>query len=440
METLSKRVKFGFGVGDLGGNLFFTIIGFYLLYFLIDIVGLSPMLAGTVLMIGKLWDAISDPIVGHLSDKTQSRWGRRRPYIFVGSFLALFGMYALFTVPNTDNTWLSFALMTFFFCFMSTAYTLINIPYTALLPALSNNFDQRTILSAYRMSFAVFGTFLGAGAVLPIIGLFPTVNMGWSMMGGIMGAIIMLSSLLTVFAIREPHVVPKQQDGFFKTCRHALSQPIFLKAVIPWLLFMAGTTMIQGVLVYYFKYIYRDESLFQIAMIVLLSFNLVCIPIWTWLSKRWDKKTCYIIGISIMGIALPLFSFLGEQLGIIWAFVTLAIGGIGLSTHYVMPHSILPDLAEYDAQNNNGLRREGMFSSLWTFASKIGQAFSLALNGWLLSIFRYDPGVSPERFTLTGIKLICGIGPILFFIAGIIIFSSYPITRKFYATMMKHRQ
>ena len=137
MEKLTKRIKFGFGIGDLGGNLFFTIIGFYLLYYLTDVVNLSPALAGTVLMIGKIWDALTDPLTGFLSDRTRTRWGRRRPYMFVGSFGIILGMVLLFTVPSINDQNKLFWLMVFYFCFLSTAYTLVNIPYTALLPELT---------------------------------------------------------------------------------------------------------------------------------------------------------------------------------------------------------------------------------------------------------------------------------------------------------------
>ncbi len=442
MKELSKRVKFGFGVGDLGGNLFFTIIGFYLLYYLTDIVHLSAALAGTILMIGKIWDAVTDPLTGYFSDRTTSRWGRRRPYMFIGAIGTFICMILIFTVPEIKNETTLFWMLTFYFCLLSTTYTLINIPYTALLPELTSDFDQRTILTGYRMSFAVIGTFIGAGAVLPIVGLFASEKTGWSVMGGIMGGFILASSLITVFAIREPKhsEPPVKKIGFFKTYIEAFGTKVFLQALIPWTLFITGTTMVQGALVYYFKYIFNNEGLFQIALLFLLTFSLAFIPIWVSISRKIGKKTCYNIGMAIMGISILLFTFLGEQLGPIWAFITMAFGGIGLSTHYVMPFSILPDVVEYDSVQNGGLRREGVFSSLWTFTSKLGQAFALALSGWLLSFFNYNPNVVPDRFTIMGIKILCGPGPVVFYIIGIIILSTYPITREYYNKMMADRR
>ncbi|MBU0935126.1 MAG: MFS transporter [Spirochaetes bacterium] len=441
MEKPGTRIKFGFGIGDLGGNLFFTIIGFYLLYFMTDVAKLPAALAGTVLLAGKIWDAVTDPITGYLSDNTRSRWGRRRPFMFVGSLLAFVGMIFMFTVPETSSQTGLFWLLLLWFCLLNTAYTLVNIPYMALLPELTSDFDQRTVLTGYRMGFAVIGTFIGAGAVMPLVGLFGSERTGWSVMGAIMGAIMLATAMVTIWAIREPDhsSMPRQRGSFVSTYIRVLGMKVFLQALIPWTLFITGTTMIQGALVYYFKYIFNNEALFQVALLLLLSFSLLCIPLWVKISQKIGKNHSYNIGMLLMSAAVLFFALLGESLGPFWALAAMVLGGIGLSTHYVMPHSILPDIVEYDAVHNGGMRREGVFSSLWTFSSKIGQALALALNGWLLALFRYDPAVLPDRVTITGIKLVCGPIPVLFYIAGVLILYSYPISRQYYARMLEQQ-
>ena len=291
MTELSRRIRIGFGIGDLGGNLFFTMIGFYLLYYLTDIAGLAPALAGTVLMIGKIWDAVTDPATGYLSDRTRSRWGRRRPYMFTGSVIALVVMGLMFTNPGLANQQSMFIYFTFMFCLLNTAYTLVNIPYAALLPELSQDFDQRTVLTGYRMSFAVLGTFVGAGAVMPITGLFGSPQTGWTVMGYIAGALMFATSMITIWAIREPvHPEPQGGTGFFRTYAQALTNRVFLLALVPWSLFILGTTMVQGALLYYFKYIFNNEGMFQLALICLLTTSLAFIPIWVRISKESVKN------------------------------------------------------------------------------------------------------------------------------------------------------
>jgi len=435
-NEVSKKIKFGFGIGDLGGNMFFTVIGFYLLFYLTDIVRLPAVLAGTVLMIGKIWDAVTDPVTGYVSDRTVSRWGRRRPYMFIGSILTFVGMALLFSSPHITEPFPLFLIMTLFFCLVSLAYTLVNIPYAALLPELSPDFDQRTILTGYRMSFAVLGTLAGAALVIPIVNLFSTAQRGWFAMGAFMGFIMMLSAMATIFMVKEPIRTKREKgSGFIRTYIEALGHKVFLKALIPWTLFIGGTTVVQGSLVYFFKYIYKDENLFQIALLSLLLVSLLFIPFWVWASKRLGKRLCYIIGISIMSAGVLLFAFIGGPGKTVFAFLIMAGAGVGLSTHYVMPHSILPDVVEYDAIKS-GVRREGVFSSLWTFSSKIGQAVALAVSGLILDLFRYQPDAALEPLTLTGIRLLCGPVPVLFYILGIIVLAGYPITREYYKKMM----
>ena len=145
------------------------------------------------------------------------------------------------------------------------------------------------------------------------------------------------------------------------------------------------------------------------------------------------------IGMLIMSAGVLIFSLLGEAIGAMGGVVVMGLAGAGLSTHYVMPHAILPDVVEHDAINYGNIRREGVFSSLWTFSSKVGQAVALALNGWILALFAYEPGQSSALAEI-GIKLICGPLPALWYIAGIWILRSYPIDKAYYAAMLASRE
>ena len=186
---LSVGTKLGYGVCDLGGNLFFTAMGFWSLYYLTDTVGVPAAAAGIAVMIGKLWDAVTDPMMGYISDRTRSRWGRRRPYLLFAALPLFLSMWWFFTNPHiTDSTlvtiWAAFAL-----CFLNTAYTVVNIPYSALTPELTQDYHERSSLNGFRFGFAVFGTLLGAGAVLPIVNAFANKNTGYSAVGAILGLI-----------------------------------------------------------------------------------------------------------------------------------------------------------------------------------------------------------------------------------------------------------
>ncbi len=215
---LPIKTKVGFGVCDLGGNLFFTVIAFLLLNYLTDTLGVSAGLAGIVIMIGKIWDAVTDPVVGYLSDKTRTRWGRRRPYILFGSVPLFIMMILMFTNPHLTGQWPLFTWSVVIFCLLCTAYTLVNIPYSALTPELTKDFHERTSLNGYRFGFAVIGTLLGAGAALPLVDLFANKNTGFTVMGTVFGFLMMATALATVIMVREPEGGGRvQETGFFKT-------------------------------------------------------------------------------------------------------------------------------------------------------------------------------------------------------------------------------
>ena len=436
-EPLSMRTKLGFAVCDLGGNLFFTMMGFYLLFYLTDIIGLAAGLAGTALMVGKIWDAVTDPAVGYLSDRTRSSMGRRRPYMLYGSFLLLISMIVMFTNPGLSSEWGLFVWAALAYCLVNTAFTLVNIPYAAMLPELTRDFDQRTVLTGYRMTFAVVGTFVGAGLVLPLAGMFENASTGWSVMGGITGAIMLVTALITVWAIREPeHAEAPTKENIIRTYFEALKMKPFLLAVFPWILHTTGVTVIQGALLYYFRYIYDEESMFQLALVMLLASSIIFIPIWVAISKRIGKKLSYNIGMGIFAVVVIVFFVAGHRLGVTFALIAMAVAGTGFATHYVMPHSILPDVVEYDF-SETAIRREGVFYGLWTFAAKIGQAFAIALSGWILSAFGYSALSDQTDLAKVGIRLLVGPVPALFFIAGIVVLSFYPINHEFYENVVE---
>lgn len=433
MEQLSRRTKLGFGVGDLGGNLFFTMSGFYLLFYLTDVVGMAAGLAGTALMVGKIWDAVSDPLTGYLSDRTPGRFGRRRPWIFAGAFITWASLILMFSPPAGS----AFVYIVVVYCLLNTGYTFINIPYGALTPDLTPDFHERTILNGYRMTFAVVGTFIGAAAILPLVSAFGGGDRGWTGMSVITGGIIAAASLIVVASVKEKsHRDQRPRQGLLRSHLEVLRLKPFLLALIPWSLHITGVNIIQGALLYYFRFIYGDAGAFQIALPILLTAAIIFIPVWVRISRSIGKRACYNIGMSIFAASVLVFFFVGHLTGPGTAYIIMAIAGVGFATQYVMPFSIIPDVVEYDYAET-GVRREGVFYGQWTFMSKLGQAVGIAINGIVLSLFGYQEAragivVEQSESALLGIRLIAGPVPALFFIAGVLVLRHYPITNEYY--------
>ncbi len=437
-KGLSLGTKLGFGVCDLGGNLFFTMMGFYLLNFMTDVARLGAALAGTAWLVGKICDAITDPTVGYLSDRTKSRWGRRRPWMFWGAIFLFFTMVLQYTNPSIQSQGWLFVWMAVAYCLLTTAYTMVNIPYGSLTPELTSDFDERTNLNAFRMSFAVVGTFVGALLVKPLVDMFPSVNTGWTGMAGIMGAVMLVTALITVFTVKEPPRAASEateQQGFFKTWGAALGNKPFVLTFVTYALHIAGTVIVQSSLIYYFKYIYGNEGALQIALALLLAPVIPAIWIWTALSKKIGKKWSWNIGMGLVVVAVLAIFLFAREAGIGFFYVVMAVAGLGLATNYVMPYSVIPDAVELDYARG-GVRREGAFYGVFNFMNKVGAALGTFLSGIVLSLFGYVANVSQTETSKLGIQLL--VGPIggVFFLAGVIVMAFYPITRKYYDTQI----
>lgn len=441
-DRLSRKVKLGFGVGDLGGNLFFTIMGFYLLNYLTNSFGLAAAAAGTAVLVGKVWDAITDPAVGYLSDRTHTRWGRRRPYMAVGAVFLVIFMVLMFTNPGITSDPGKFAWAMIIYCLLNTAYTMVNIPYGSLTPELTGDFDERTTLNGYRMSFAVVGTFIGAGATLPLVELFGGSPTGWPITAALMGAVMAIATFITVLTVKEKVGAPlKENVRILRSYFEVIRQKPFLVILSTYALHMTGVAIVQGTLLYYFQFIYHAEGLFTFALMALLGAVLIFIPIWVRISHAIGKTRAYNIGMALFAVSVVVFFFVGSALPVWFAFLTFGVAGIGFSTNYVMPWSLVPDVVEYDFAEN-GERREGIFYGMWTFFSKLGSALGVGMSGWILGAMSFiEPGrvdYVPEQpaAAVLGIRLLTGPIPALFFIAGIIVLSFYPITKEVYAQIM----
>lgn len=436
-NKLSAGIKAAYGVCDLGGNLFFTAIAFVLPIFFTDTVGLTPLLASIVLPIGKFLDAVTDPVVGYMSDHTKTPWGKRRPYILAGALPTGVFMFLLFTMPGHYDMMTNFILAAVFYCFLSVFYAVMNIPYSAMMSELTKDYNERTSLNGYRMSFAIIGSFLGAGAALPIVNAFTNKAAGFSFMGGLFGFLILATALVTFFIVKEPAVrKAPMSSGVFKTYLAAFKSVPFLTVVFGGIMHIIGITILSGTLAYYFKYIYRQEGLTAIATLVLLLTAIIFIPLWVFISKKIGKKICMIVGMLIIVFALFMLYLFARPLGVPFFVAFMVVAGIGLSTQYVFPYSLLADVVEQD-YSETGVRKDGVFFGLWIFSSKIGQAVAGWLIGFMLGLFHYIPNTAQTEEAISGIRVLFGPIPLLIYFAGAVIMFFYPITKKKYEEVLK---
>lgn len=463
-QKLSPRTKIAFGIGDIGGNVVFTIMAFWVQPFLIDTLGLMPAFAGIAVWIAKIWDAVTDPLMGFVSDRTRTRWGRRRPYLFIGAFLALVAMGVMFLNPHfnrlTQQSEL-FVWAIFAYCLLCTAYTIFNIPYSAITPDLTTDYHEQTSLNGTRMTFAVVGTILGASAFQPLYLLFtpagsPDNSPGYLAAGIIFGAVVMAVTLITFFFVREKPVEAQARTHvreIFRSYFHVLRNKPYRIVLLTYAISIIGTSIIGAIIVLYFKYIYQAEDLAFIALSAMLGVTLLTVKlVWEPVIRKVGKHRAYAIGLFIMAVVTLIVFFLAPMFNYVFMFVMMAIAGLGLSSTYIAPFAMIPDTIEYD-QVRSGRREEGIYYGLWTFFSKSGQAMAGLIYGLVLQVMQYAPHnnieveamkaagrplQTPEAFL--GIRLLLGPIATIFLIAAGFLVLTYPITEKVYLEMMDKKK
>jgi GPH family glycoside/pentoside/hexuronide:cation symporter len=438
-ERLPVRVKLGFGVGDLGGNLYFTVIAFWLLNYLTDTVGLAAGLAGIVVMIGKIWDAVTDPMMGYISDRTRSRWGRRRPYLLFGPFPLMAVMIFMFTNPRLGSQSALFIWGALSFALLSTVFTVVNVPYSSLTPELTKDYHERSSLNGFRAIFMVTGTLIGAGAALPIVGALPNRNLGFSVMGALFGALMLAASLITFASVREPRLPERARPamGFFRAYGYVFRNRPFVFIVLTYVANMMAVTVVSSIMVYYFQYLFDNKAMTTVGLLILLVTAMIFIPVAVRVSRRVGKKYTYAAGMLIVAAAALVIFFLGHILGLVFVLVMMFVAGVGLSTTYPMPWSIVPDTVEY-GYLQTGERREGGYYGMWTFISKVGQALAIAMSGWILGATGYVPEVAQTELAKLGIRLLIGPVTAAIFLAGVVVLLFYPLDEKRYNEVLEH--
>ncbi len=442
-KKLSVGVKLGYGICDFGGNLFFTATAFVLMNYLTDSVGLSAALAGIALMVGRLWDAFYDPVIGFISDKTATKMGRRRPFMLGGAIPLFIAMVIMFTNPaliagaGISQTMLFIYVMVAYII-LCTAYSTVNIPYSSLAPELTTDYHERSSLNGYRFGFAAVGTLLGAGLALPIVGLAPDKNLGFVLMGIVFATVMLASALVTIFTVKEPvQLKPAKTTGFVKTYTQVFKNRPYLLILLTYVLHILAITIVSAIAIYYFKYILAKEGMTTFAMVILIVTAMIFIPVSVVLSKKVGKKLVYGAGFIIMAAMLITIFFLGHILGVTFMLIIMFFTGIGFGFTYAMPYAIVADAIEFDYLKT-GERREGAFFGAWTWGLKIGQALAIFVMGVTLEAMGYAANVMPQLPTARlGIRLFLGPISAAIFIAAAVVLYFYPITEQRYKEICK---
>lgn len=411
---IKLKEKIGYGFGDAASSMYWKIFSFYLAIFYTDVFGISAAAAGTMFLVTRIWDTANDPIMGIISDRTNTRWGKFRPYLMWIAFpMGIIGVL-LFTTPDLDmNGKIIYAYITY--TLMMMAYTAINVPYASLLGVMTANSDERTSFASYRMVFAFGGSLLVVAIFQPLLDYFQTmvdVSTAYQLTLVVIGSLAIIFFLLTFSWTKERIKAPKNQ-------KRDLSQDFKdLLGNAPWFILLGAgvSTLIfnsvrDGVALYYFKYFVTDDTAVSLSQMTFTygtlylllgqALNMLGVIMAKPISAKLGKRKTFMFAMFIAAFLSCFFFFLDkDQFFLIYLLQALISFCAGII--FPLLWSMYADIADY-SQWKTGRRATGLIFSASSMSQKLGWTLGGSLTLWLLAFYGFEANVDQTPDTIGGI-------------------------------------
>lgn len=437
--------KIGYGLGDMASSMFWKLFGMYLLFFYTDVFGISAAAVGTMFLITRIWDAFNDPLMGIIADRTQTKWGKFRPYLlWVAIPFGVVGVLTFSTPDFTENGKLVYAYITY--TSMMMIYTAINVPYASLLGVITSDAKERTVLSSYRMLFAYLGSFIALLIIEPLVDYFSrglsapnALTQGWQ--HAVIVIAVMCSILFIVcFLLTRERVKPIVQKN--KSLKADLKD--LLKNRPWWILMGAGIAALifnsirDGATIYYFKYYVQQTSSFELTswnvsitwttlyLVLGQIANMIGVSCAAMVANRFGKKNTYMWAMILATVMSVIFYwFTPDQLLLIFIFQVL----ISICAGIVFPllWSMYADIADY-SELKTGRRATGLIFSSSSMSQKFGWTIGGALTGWLLSYFGFEANVVQTEYAQSGIRMMLSFFPAIGTVLSVLFIAVYPLS------------
>ena len=422
MPNASKLDKLSYSFGAVATALSYQAFSTYIIFFYVDILRLKASYAALAMLIYGIWNAINDPLAGFISDSTRTKWGRRIPYIFLGSVpfgLAYFFLWAPpFTSENMSGLFWYFLLM---ICIFDSLYTVVVLNWASLFPEMYQSLKERAQVNSYRQAFGMLGLVIGI-ALPPVI----FSSIGWARMGAIFGAIITIAYLISLLGSKEdPKYSRSKPLPIITAFRATITNIPFIAFVTSNLLIQFAFTMVLAIIPFYAKYVLETTPA-GISLILLSAF-VVAIPmmfIWRPLAARYGARSSYMAAILLFIVALAPFLFISSFTA---AVIASGLLGIGLAGIILLSDVLISDVIDYD-RTKTGVRREGMYFGVNAFVCRFAISMEAASIGYVFTTARYNPIIFTQtRDFMAGLRVLISGLPMAALAAAFIIMIFYPL-------------
>lgn len=431
-EKVSLRSKLAYGLGDVAHSVGLgTIIPFWYLFFLTDIARLNPALAGLTVLIGGIWDAINDPLVGLLSDRTRTRWGRRRPFLLLGALPYGATFILMWLIPPIESQILLCLYFAFVYILFDTAATIVSCPYYALTPELTLDHDERTSLTSYRMFISIIAGLLAAVGFAFVLDGAPDERTAFRVMGAFSGAIFVVVTLIAFLGTQEradfqtaPAASPRESLGF--VLRNRAWWYTLGMRLTSWIPVDVASAVFTYFLIYWIGMRTMEASLVQAVILASGAFSL---PLVLWMTRRWEKKTAFMLAMaSWASVMLGLLLVPQGARGLVYPIAILV--GPGVAAAHALPTAMSADTLDVD-ELSSGKRQEGVYAGFEVFVRLLSTKLVVATIGPILAWSGYMHGAAhqtPEA--LAAIRFFIAVVPAVFLIIGVVLAWRYPLTRE----------
>ena len=435
MEPLTQKKIFGYAIGDLGINLNFQLIGFYLAFFYTDVFGLDPWHVGTLFLVARVWDAINDPLMGYLADHTNTKWGRFRPYLLFGALPLNLVLLACYFTPDWSPTAkLVYAYSTYILHGM--LFTLVGLPYSSISAVLTQDQQERAVISTYRMFFAVIVALsIVSIGVKPFVALFSTEQQGFAAAAAIFAVV---STGLIWFAYRaseERVVVPRERYKVRAVGKVLFKNHALLILAVAMFLNTGVWVVSNAVAAYYFKYVMGDESFVATFFLFMLPANLLGVVLTPYLTKHYGKRAIFMLGSVIVALLYGARYFVPGGATFLLVAVSM-VGSTGQMMCSITQWGMLPDTVEY-GQWKTGVRSEGIPFAFFSFMQKLGMAVAGALAAYVLQWVGYAPNQEQGETAQVGIRSLFNLVPAGFSVLCLMALVFYRLDGKLYERILR---
>ena len=409
-----------------------------MLYFYTDVVGISPLLAGWIYALGIGWDAITDPYMGYIAERTRTKMGSYRPYIFFGSVPLAFSFALLFWAPPFEGNFL-FIFLVIVNLFHRSCFTIVSVPYSSLTARITDDSEERTKLTTARMLGASFGTLTISALGFPLINWFGSgeESLGFVYLGICCGLAAIFILAITVKTVKERNfnIEIAKLPNFSEVRKSILNNYAFLIVFASTLTLITTSIMFNKNLIYYTKYALDLHSYQGLILGVSAAAAFLAIPIWAYSALKIGKRNSWLISMILLVFSF-LFFYLYPIKNLFELLIVLVVLGIGNGATGVLFWSMLPDTIEY-GEWKTGVRTESSLYGFMTFAQKGGIAISALILGMLLTNIGFVPNTIQSEETLENLKVLMTFIPLTGVVLSFILVYFYPIDSKFHKKLIK---